>query len=208
MLREIILLLSITLLFLCLSIIKQSEGFGNPPRAANNPAWAKLSDDQVLELLVIRLGAIYSTMLIDETIDTDAARTAKDIAAALPPDTKEMKNQSDIKAVKNIVMNKAAENKNISVAFSVIQSHYKEGLKLNKRFSEAREKNDRNLEEAVFEDAKALAKKGIRDIKEKIPNFPFNPQLKKGFPDGFVEVAKPTATECKRFFKCSSIYAA
>jgi replicative DNA helicase len=199
-------LLFITLLFHCL--IKQSEGFSNPPRATNNPAWAKLSDDQVLELLAIRLGALYSTMIIDEAIDKDAAKTVKDIAAALPPETQEVKNQSDIKALKNIVMNKAAENKNISVAFSVLQSHLKEGLKLNKRQYEAQQKNDRNLQEAVFEDAKALAKKGIRDIKEKIPNFPFNPQLKKGFPEGFVEVTKPTASECKRFFKCSSIYAA
>jgi len=206
MLREILMLLFITLLFLCL--IKQSEGFANPPRASNNPAWAKLSDDEILELLAIRLGVVYSSMLIDETIDTDAAKTVKDISSALPPDTQEVKNQSDIKGIKNIVMNKAAENKNISVAYSVLQSHFKEGLKLNKRLYEAQQKNDRNLQEAVFEDAKALAKKGIRDIKEKIPNFPFNPQLKKGFPEGFVEVAKPTASECKRFFKCSSIYAA
>jgi hypothetical protein len=194
-------------LLLYILLLRTSEGFDNPPRASNNPAWAKLSDDQVLEVLAIRLGAIYSTTIIDESIDTDAAKTVKDIASALPPDTQEVKNQSDINALKNIVMNKAAENKNISVAFSVLQTHFNDGLKLNKRLYEAQQKNDRNLQEAIIEDGKALAKKGIAEIKEKVPNFPFNPQLKKGFPEGFVEVPKPTASECKRFFKCSSIYA-
>jgi hypothetical protein len=189
-------------------LIVNTEGFTNPPRASNNPAWAKLSDDQVLEVFAIRYGAIYSTMIIDESIDTDAAKTVKDISVALPPETQEIKNQSDIKALKNIVINKAAENKNISVVFSVIQNHFKEALKLQKRIHEAQQKKDRPLEEAIFEDYKALAKKGIREIKERVPNFPFNPHLKKGFPEGFVEVPKPTATECKRFFKCASIYAA
>jgi hypothetical protein len=189
-------------------LIRTSEGFSDMPRLSHNPAWAKLSDDQVIELVAIRLGTIYVSMIIDEQADTDAVKTIKDIMALIPPETKEVNNQSDINGLKNMIINKASENKNLSVLFSVLQSHFKNGLKLHKRIYEAQQKNDRNAIEVVVEDSKALAKRGIREIKDKIPNFPFSKFLKDSFPEGFVEVPKPTATECKRFFKCSSIYAA
>ena len=105
-------------------------------------------------------------------------------------------------------MNKAAENKNLSVAFGIFKSKLKESVKLAKRFIAAEEKRDHNLNQVIFEDAKALAKNAVQEIKEKIPNFPFNPDLKRMLPEAFVETPKPTASECKRFFKCSSIYAA
>lgn len=210
MLREILLLLSITLLLLCLSTIKKSEGFANPPKLRDGfPHLAKLSDDQFLEVLLINIGLINAPNLVDPSVDPDAAKlltTIQSLSTFHSP--KEYKNQSDIDKFKNSIMNKAAENKNLSVAFSIFKSHLKDAIKLGKRGLAAQEKQDNNLVKAIFEDAMALAKKAIQEIREKIPNFPFNPNLKSMMPQAFVETPKPTASECKRFFKCSSIYAA
>ena len=210
MLREIILLLSITLLFLCLSIIKHKEGFADPPRwRSQYPQWAKVSDDQYIELLLIAIGAFNSPTLVDSSIGSDEIKILREIHSLSPIQSpKEYTNQSDIDKLKNMVMNKAAENKNLSVAFGIFKSKLKESVKLAKRFIAAEEKRDHNLNQVIFEDAKALAKNAVQEIKEKIPNFPFNPDLKRMLPEAFVETPKPTASECKRFFKCSSIYAA
>jgi hypothetical protein len=210
MLREIILLLSITLLLFCLSIIKQSEGFANPPKFRNQfPQWAKLSDDQAIELFLVNVGIINSPNLVDPSLDSDAAKvlgTIQSLTTMHSP--KEYKNQSDIDGFKNTIINKASENKNLSVAFSIFKSHLKAAIKLAKRAIAVEEKQDHNLNMVIFDDAKALAKRSVQEIREKIPNFPFNPDLKTMIPEAFVETPKPTASECKRFFKCSSIYAA
>ena len=207
MISKLILALLISILLYVL-LLGRSEGFDNPPRASNNPAWAKLSDDQVLELLALRFGAIYASLLIDGSKDPDAQKTVKEMSAVIPADTVPVNNQSDIKRLRNILMNAAAQDKNVSIAFEVIQSHFQDALKLGKLAYAAEQKKDQNAMSALQDDGKALARKAITEIKAKVPNFPFNPELKKGFPEGFIEVPKPTATECKRFFKCSSIYAA
>ena len=206
MISKLILALLISI-FLYILLLGRSEGFDNPPRASTNPAWAKLSDDQVLELLVLRLGAVYASILIDSSKDPDAQQTLKEMSTVIPAETVPVNNQSDIKGLRNILTNKASQNKNISIAFEVIQSHFQDGMKLVKLAHAAQQKNDKNAMDALVDDGKALARKGINEIKAKVPDFPFNPELKKGFPEGFIEVPKPSATECKRFFKCSSIYA-
>ena len=206
MISKLILALLISI-FLYILLLGRSEGFDNPPRASTNPAWAKLSDDQVLELLVLRLGAVYASILIDSSKDPDAQQTLKEMSTVIPAETVPVNNQSDIKGLRNILTNKASQNKNISIAFEVIQSHFQDGMKLVKLTHAAQQKNDKNAMDALVDDGKALARKGINEIKAKVPDFPFNPELKKGFPEGFIEVPKPSATECKRFFKCSSIYA-
>jgi hypothetical protein len=123
MLREIILLLSITLLVFCLSIIKQLEGFANPPKFRSQfPQWAKLSDDQAIELFLVNVGIINSPNLVDPSLDSDAAKVLATIqSSATIHSPKEYKTQSDIDTLKNTVMNKAAENKNLSVAFTVFR---------------------------------------------------------------------------------------
>lgn len=210
MLREIILLLSITLLFFCLTIMKHKEGFATPPSWRSQfPQWAKLSDDQYIELLLIGVGTINATNLIDPSIDPDAIKILREIQALSPISSqKEYAKQSDIDGIKNLIMNKAAENKNLSVAFGIFKSHVKDAVKLGKRGVSAQEKADQTLIRAIFEDAKDLAKNAVQGIKEKSPTFPFNPDLKRMLPEAFVDTPKPTASECKRFFKCSSIYAA
>jgi hypothetical protein len=207
MITKLIIALLISILVYVL-LLGRSEGFDNPPRASTNPAWAKLSDDEVLELLVLRFGAMYAAILIDNSKDPDAAQTLKEMSTVIPADTVPVKNKADIKALRNILNNKASQNKNVSVAFEVIQSKFKDGLKLTKLGYAAQQKKDQNAIDALVDDGKGLVRKMINEIKAKVPNFPFNPELKKGFPEGFIEVPKPTATECKRFFKCSSIYAA
>jgi hypothetical protein len=151
---------------------------------------------------------MYAAILIDNSKDPDAAQTLKEMSTVIPADTVPVKNKADIKALRNILNNKASQNKNVSVAFEVIQSKFKDGLKLTKLGYAAQQKKDQNAIDALVDDGKGLVRKMINEIKAKVPNFPFNPELKKGFPEGFIEVPKPTATECKRFFKCSSIYAA
>ena len=209
MLREIILLLSITLLFFCLTIMKQKEGFADPPSWRARPEWAKLSDDEYIELQIVSTSAVLTPYIIDVSIDTDAKATVEGIYSIIgmgaPP---VFNNRSDIDKFKNKIMNKLAENKNLSVVASIFKSNLKDAIKLGKRGGAAHEKGDQNLNQVILEDAKTLGKKCIRELKEKVPDFPFNPNLKKQFPEGFVETPKPTASECKRFFKCSSIYAA
>jgi hypothetical protein len=207
MIKVIVFTLLILLSWYAMLIIQRTEGFQNPPRVSNNPSWASLSDDQVFELMGIMMGARFVPALVDPKLDPAAEQTLKDIVAIMPHESKVFKNESDIKALKNIIQNTASQDKNISVAFNVLQSHIPDILKLSKRGYIAQQNKDKAAEEAIREDIKELAKKGIREIKQKIPNFPFNPDLKKAFPEGFIEVPKPTATECKRFFKCSSIYA-
>jgi hypothetical protein len=207
MISKIILALLISILVYVL-LLGRYEGFDNPPRVSNNPAWANLSDDEVFELLVLRLGAVYASILIDSSKDPDATQTLKEMSTVIPAETVPVKNKGDIKALRNILNNKASQNKNVSVAFEVVQSKFDDGLKLTKLGYAAQQKKDQNAIDALVDDGKGLARKIISEIKARIPNFPFNPELKKGFPEGFIEVPKPTATECKRFFKCSSIYAA
>lgn len=185
-------------------VLRRSEGFSNMPRLTDDPAFSKLSDDQVLELFGIINGTLGGVITLDAKPDTDEANTAKGLVEIVY----NKQNQTDVKGLKNKVMNKAAENKNFSVLFTVLESNFKGGIKLYKKLYNAQQKNDRNAIELVIEDSKALAKKGIRQIKDKIPNFPFSKFVKDQFPEGFVEAPKPSASECKRFFKCSSIYAA
>jgi len=207
MISKIILALLISILVYVL-LLGRYEGFDNPPRVSTNPAWANLSDDEVFELLVLRLGAVYASILIDSSKDPDATQTLKEMSTVIPAETVPVKNKADIKALRNTLNNKASQNKNVSVAFEVVQSKFNDGLKLTKLGYAAQQKKDQNAIDALVDDGKGLVRKIISEIKARIPNFPFNPELKKGFPEGFIEVPKPTATECKRFFKCSSIYAA
>jgi hypothetical protein len=190
--------------------MKKSEGFTKPRSFRDDkPEWAKLSDDQFIELLIIGVSLLNASNLVDPSIDPDAVKILKELQSLTPIfSPKEYKNQSDVDGFKNIVMNKAAENKNLSVAFGIFKSHLKAAVKLGKRAVTAQEKKDNNLMMAIIDDAKALAKSCVQEIREKIPNFPFNHNLKSMMPEAFVETPKPTASECKRFFKCSSIYAA
>jgi len=185
-------------------LLQTSEGFSDMPRLSNDPELSTLSDEQVLELLGIINGTSIALMSIDEKADSDIPNMIKGIMEIVY----NRQNQRDVKGLKNKIMNKASENKICSVLFNVLESHFKEGIRLYKKLYSAQKKDDKNAVNLVIEDSKALAKRGINQIKDKMPNFPFSKFIKDQFPEGFVEVPKPTASECKKFFKCSSIYAA
>ena len=203
MIRQVTLALLIAALVYVL-VLTRYEGFDNPRRPFDNPNWAKLSDDQQLELMLIMV-VMDSTRII---VGPGSDETIKEMTSVFPKYDTVLKNQSDIQALKNKIRNKASQDKNMSVLYDVLDSHSQDGLKLAKRSYAARLKNDMNLMSAIQDDMKALGKKVIQGLRKKVPDFPFNSEFKARAPEFFIEVPKPTASECKRFFKCSSIYAA
>jgi hypothetical protein len=212
MIRELALLLLIVISLQVLIRFTLYEGFTTIKRVDDRKEWEQLSDDQLIELLAISIASFTSVYIIDEKSDPESKETVKDIISIARPiylreDTKIYRNQSDIDSFKNKILNKASENKNLSVLFNVMILYQKEGLKLFKKTINA-EQNDRSILPAIQDEVKALAKKGISEIRRRMPNFPFNPDIKKAAPELFAETPKPSASECKRYFKCSSIYAA
>jgi len=212
MIRELALLLLIVISLQVLIRFTLYEGFTTIKRVDDRKEWEQLSDDQVLELMGIGFIGIYSSFIVDEKQDPDARQISSEIGAICVPmlngDNKVYNNQSDIDAFKNKIKNKAAGNKHISLILDVIDSNRNDIFKFGKRFYKAQVNKDETAAQAVIEDIKALAKKCVSEIRRRMPNFPFNPDIKKGAPELFAETPKPTATECKKYFKCSSIYAA
>ena len=198
------LLISILLYIL---VITRSEGFNNPPRPSNNPAWANLSDDNLLELILLRKGAMYAATLVDESQSPSSAQVLKDMITVFPPETAPVSND-DMKSIKNLIINKASQDRAVSVAVEIIFTHFQQALDIHKRIYAASQQGDENACNALEYDWRGIIKTVVQDIRVKIPNFPFNPVLKKQFPEAFPELPKPDASESKRFFKCSSIYAA
>ena len=211
MIRELALLLLIIVSLQVLIRFSLYEGFADIQRLDNRKQWAKLSDEQVVELLGILWGPSILIDIIDPTDNPNIRQVAEDIYSIsrhilFSEDTPVFKNQSDINALKNKIKNKASGDKNLSVVMDVAESYSKDLLKLGKRLN--RKNRNQSDVEAIIEDAKALAKKGISDIRRKLPKFPFNPPIINQYPELFAETPKPSASECKRYFKCSSIYAA
>jgi len=167
------------------------EGFSNPDRLA------KLSEAQKLEVHMIGGGAWGAAIVVDQKVDPDAGEVAKGIFAILEDKNIKLETDKDIKALKNRIKNKAAENKNISVAFTVLEKYLPKAQELGKRYKD----NPKGGEQAGRE----LVIKGIREILRKLPKFPFIPEVKKQIPEAFAEAPKPSASQCKKYFKCSSI---
>jgi hypothetical protein len=211
MIRELILLILIVISLQILIRLISSEGFANAPRIDKRKEWEQLTDDQVVELSAILYSGFYGIYIVDLNKDPDTSEIAKEIGAISFPilngqNKQVFKNRADIEAIKNKIKNKASGNKSISVALDVLMSNTQAGLKLYKRFYAAEVKKDQAAKEAIMEDVKILAKKGISEIRRKMPKFAFNPDLIKSSPELFVETPKPSSTECKKYFKCSSIH--
>ena len=183
------------LLTVCLLIFVK---LNNPGESFANPdPLSKLSEAQKLEVQMIHGGAIGAAIVVDKAVDTDAAEVAKGIFAILEDKNIKLESDKDIKALKNRIKNKAAENKNISVAFTVLEKYLPMSMNLGKRYKD----DPKGGEQAGRE----LAIKGIREILRKLPKFPFIPEVKKQIPEAFAESPKPSASQCKKYFKCSSI---
>lgn len=211
MIRELVLLILIVVSLQILIRLISFEGFANAPRMDKRKEWEQLTDDQVIELSAILFSSFYCIFIIDMNKDPDAKDVAKEIGAISFPilngqNKQVFKNKSDIEAIKNKIKNKASENKSISLALDVLMSNTQAGLKLYKRFYAAEVKKDQSEKEAIMEDVKILVKKGISEIRRKMPKFVFNPDLVKSSPELFVETPKPSSGECKKYFKCSSIH--
>jgi hypothetical protein len=209
MIREVSLLLLIVISLQVLIRFTLYEGFTDIKRLDNRKQWEKLSNEQVLELLGLIWGPLLLIDIIDNKQDSNIEEVAKDVigisTSIISSGSAEIfNNQSDINSHKNKIKNKAAGDKNLSVVIDVAESHYNDIFKLGKRFNS--ENRDQSDVKAIIDDAKELAKKGISEIRKKLPNFPFNPRTINQYPELFVETPKPTATDCKRYFKCSSIY--
>jgi len=187
----IAILLIVCLLTLHILIRNLEESFDNPDRLA------KLTETQKLEVQMIIGGAWGAAIVVDQKVDTDAAEVAKGIFTILQDQTIKLETDTDIRVLKNRITNKAAENRNISVAFTVLEKYLPQAVQLGKRYKD----DPKGGEQA----GKELAIKGIREILRKLPKFPFIPEVKKQVPEAFAEAPKPSATECKKYFKCSSI---
>lgn len=193
-------------MLLYIFLVTRSEGFNSPSRPSNSPAYANLSDDNLLELLLLRKAAMYAATLVDENQAPSSAQVLKEMVTVIPPEGIPVTNH-DIKPIKNMIINKASQDRNVSVAIEIIETHFQAALRIHKLIYSASQRGDQNACNSLEYEWRGLIKTIVQDIKVKIPNFPFNPVLKKQFPEGFPDVPKSDASGAKRFFNCSSIYA-
>jgi len=175
--------LLIIICFYVILIISNKEGFFSLPRLSNHPAWANLSDDQVFDLMGLIYGSMVISVLVDPNQDPAAAHKLREIGSLMPNQEKPFNNQDDINGLKNTIRNKASEDKNVSVAYDVIDSHDPDIKRLARIYFTAAKNNDQNAMAAMGDNTKDLIRSIIKQILKKMPRFPFNPELRKLFPE-------------------------
>jgi hypothetical protein len=169
----------------------QTEGFDNPKRSAyardlinGNPDFDALTDEQVVEVMIIIISAWASLVLIDPALDPDAQSTAKEMGSMMPQG-KIIWAPQDVKSLRNKLKNTASKNVNISTAFNILLSKIPEMSSLYKKFHGMKANNAAAAESFSKDKLTSFSKTVVKDIKRKIPNFPFNPQIKKNMPQAF-----------------------
>ena len=180
------------LITVCLILLFiQQEGFANPKRSAyakelinGNPDFDALTDEQVVELMIIIMSAWASLVLVDPTIDPDAQATAKEMGSLMPQGKMQWASQ-DVKSLRNRLKGAASKNVNISTAFNVLLSKVPEMTAIYKKFHGMKVNNIAAAESFSKEKLKTFSKTVVKDVKRKIPKFPFNPEIKKNMPQAF-----------------------
>jgi len=188
---RVALMLSILLTVCLLLLFIHQEGFANPKRAAyakelinGNPDFDALTDDQVVELLIIIVSAWASLVVVDATIDPDAQAIAKEMSSLLPQAKKQWAPQ-DIKSMRNKLKGVASKNINISTVYTIMLSKVPEMTTIYKKFHGIKTNNTAAAESFFKDKFKSFSKTVVKDIKRKIPKFPFNPEIKKNMPLAF-----------------------
>jgi hypothetical protein len=169
----------------------QIEGFDNPKRSAYvrdlinaNPGLDALTDEQAIEVTIINISAWASLVLVDSELDPDAQATAKEMASMMHPANFTWAPQ-DVKSLRNNLKNTSSKNLNISTVFNILLSKIPEMTSIYKKFHGMRENNAAAAESFSKDKLASFSKTVVKDIKRKIPNFPFNPKIKKNMPQAF-----------------------
>jgi hypothetical protein len=189
--RIALVLFALITVCLILLFIMQIEGFANPKRSAyakdlinGNPDFDALTDEQVVELMIIIISAWASLVLVDPTMDPDAQATAKEMGSMMPQG-KIVWTPQEIKSLRNRLKNTASKNVNISTAFNILLSKIPEMSALYKKFHGMKANNTAAAESFSKEKFNSFSKSVVKDVKRKIPKFPFNPEIKKNMPQAF-----------------------